>query len=247
VGAAKGQVVTLAYRCSAAIAEVLRARPDTELLPTRLAQACVAAVPVDGAGISITHDVRLPLGASDATAASAEQLQSTLGEGPCLDASRTNRPSVADWATMAQRWPTFHTELLAQTPFRSIISLPLRGPDHCRFGAIDLYSTHPTATPRAALAELVEHLAAPISSLLLHAPAGPVDDRISIPLWLFSEPAASRMRVWTAIGVVQASSALDAPTILAVLRGYAYSHATTLDDVAQMITTKQLAPDRVIG
>src|SRR6185437_11302048 len=58
-----------------------------ELLPVRLAQACVAVLPVSGAGISLLYDdFRVPLGASDDAASCAEQLQFTTGEGPCLQA-----------------------------------------------------------------------------------------------------------------------------------------------------------------
>jgi hypothetical protein len=42
---------------------------------------------------------------------------------------------------MALRWPIFHNELLRQTPYRTIISLPLQSPQRERFGALDLYST----------------------------------------------------------------------------------------------------------
>ena len=68
----------------------------TEMLPMLLAQACVKVLlPVTGAGVSITEDgLRVPLGASDATAAQAESLQTTLGEGPCLEATATSEPLV---------------------------------------------------------------------------------------------------------------------------------------------------------
>ena len=99
----------------------------TEMLPMLLAQACVKVLHVTGAGVSITEEgLRLPLGASDAMAAHAEALQTTLGEGPCLDATATSEPLVADEASMAARWPMFHRELLTQTPFRSVASIPLK-------------------------------------------------------------------------------------------------------------------------
>jgi hypothetical protein len=58
-----------------------------ELLPVRLARAAVRVLPgVAGAGISVLADpgMRVPLGASDEDAATAERLQFTVGEGPCL-------------------------------------------------------------------------------------------------------------------------------------------------------------------
>ena len=79
----------------------------SEMLPMLLAQACVEVLRVTGAGVSITEaGLRVPLGASDAMAARAEALQTTLGEGPCLDATATAEPLVTDETSMAQRWPT---------------------------------------------------------------------------------------------------------------------------------------------
>ena len=111
-----------------------------EVLPMLLAQACVEVLRVTGAGVSITDGVRVPLGANDTTAAQAEALQSTLGEGPCLDATATSEPLVVGETSMAARWPMFYHELLAQTPFRSVASIPLKSSQLRRFGALDLYT-----------------------------------------------------------------------------------------------------------
>jgi len=100
------------------------ARADGDKLrPTVLAQACVAVLPVAGAGLSVIHRLRVPLGPSDDQA--AERLQSTLGEGPCLAAVEQAGPVMGDSATIARRWPTFDVELQERTPFRFLVSLPL--------------------------------------------------------------------------------------------------------------------------
>jgi hypothetical protein len=59
---------------------------EPELLPVQLARAGVTSLGVDGMGLSV-HDAAghsTPLGASDATAATAERLQFTAGSGPCM-------------------------------------------------------------------------------------------------------------------------------------------------------------------
>jgi hypothetical protein len=71
-------------------------QPDAatvELLPDRLTlvavavAVAVAVLGVDDVGIAIINtQVRVPLGASSAPPALAEQLQFTVGEGPCLAA-----------------------------------------------------------------------------------------------------------------------------------------------------------------
>ncbi|HSU35277.1 MAG TPA: hypothetical protein VLJ88_06430, partial [Propionibacteriaceae bacterium] len=75
-----------------------------DVLPMVLAQACVTVLSVSGAGVSLTDGrLRVPLGASDAVSARAEALQTTLGEGPCLEATATSDPIIADEASMAAR------------------------------------------------------------------------------------------------------------------------------------------------
>src|SRR4051812_40935375 len=84
--------------------------PGPELLPTRLMKAAAAILPVAAAGMSIfaTSGHRVPLGASDDTAALAERLQFTTGEGPCLSVHATDQATWATSEQMAARWPTFY-------------------------------------------------------------------------------------------------------------------------------------------
>lgn len=91
------------------------AGPD--LLPVRLARACVGVLGVDGAGLSVVSGAfRVPLGASDDVAALAERLQFTQGEGPCLDAAVHGRLVVAAEPELQRRWPMFPQELLTAPP-----------------------------------------------------------------------------------------------------------------------------------
>src|SRR3954462_2254211 len=78
-----------------------------ELLAVRLTRACVAALPVDGAGLTIhdTGGVRTPIGASDPVAAHAERLQFTHGVGPCLRAHDDGVAIAFDPALLARSWP----------------------------------------------------------------------------------------------------------------------------------------------
>jgi hypothetical protein len=97
-----------------------------DLLPMVFVQAAVAVLPVAGAGLSMTDRLRIPLAASDDQAVTAERLQTTIGEGPCLAAVTMGRPLVAGLATMATNWPTFHERFVAETPYQSVASIPLQ-------------------------------------------------------------------------------------------------------------------------
>lgn len=61
-----------------------------------------------------------------------------------------------------------------------------------------------------------------------------------LPAWLDSEPAQIRLRVWTAIGMVNVALLLTTAQALDRLRGYAYSHNSTIDAVADSLTTGRL-------
>ena len=102
------------------------------LLPVRLAKACPAALPVAGAGLSaFTHDgFRIPLGASDDTALTAERFQFTVGQGPCIEAHASARPVLAPDAVLGFRWPLFHQQLVSLRS-RCQSSSPVSVPSTC--------------------------------------------------------------------------------------------------------------------
>jgi hypothetical protein len=99
----------------------------SELVPVRLAKACVRVLPITGAGISIftAATLRIPVGASDDVAAAAERLQFSTAQGPCFDAQRTGGLTVATEPVIARRWPVFHDRLISQTPVRGVVAAPL--------------------------------------------------------------------------------------------------------------------------
>ena len=203
-------------------------------------------LPVDGAGLSLTDHLRIPLAASDQNAAAGERLQTTLGEGPCLTATESNDYLVADAATIATRWPTFSQAFLTETPYRSVASLPLRAVDGARVGALDLYSVD----PRPLSYDLIENIdlavATPIASMLFREPIADDPHRFSVPSWLATEAAKDRMNVWVAIGMLMATLKLSNDDALAVLRGYAFSHERTLDEIARQLTERRLEPDQLL-
>ena len=218
------------------------------LLPTALAVACVEVLGVAGAGLSLVNAVRLPLAASSPEVSDAERLQTTLGEGPCLSAVATAEPLAAGEASMAARWPLYHHKLTHQTSFRSVVSLPLAPPGKRSFAALDLYSTG--ADPDRSLIEdpFRYDLADVITRFLAPAPL--------VHVWWTSEPVAAwlvagsvedRMNVWTAVGMIMAKTTMDQAGGLAVLRGHAFSHESTIDKTAQLVTTGQLPVDQIIG
>jgi len=214
-----------------------------ELAPMVLCQACVAVLPVAGAGISLTDGLRVPLGASDEAVARAERLQTTLGEGPCLAATSTEEPVSADLARIAASWPLFHEGLMAQTPFRSVVSLPLRSRRRLRFGALDLYLTTPFVPSALSGGLFRQQISDPIGIVLFEAPRSVSLYGVPLWPWLDGPAARSRMQVWVAIGIVMEYARVSNGEALSVLRGYAFSHEGNLDDTADQVMSGTLKPE----
>lgn len=221
---------------------------DRELLPTALTVACVEVLGVAGAGLSLVDTVRLPLAASGEEVRRAERLQTTLGEGPCLSAAATGRPLVAGKASMAARWPVYHHELTRQTPFRSVASMPLALPGERPFAALDLYSTGADPDPSLTEDPFRHDLADVITRFLTAAPLAHVSwTSEPVAAWLVAGSVEDRMNVWTAVGMMMADTEMDQADGLAVLRGYAFSHDFTIDETAQLLTTRQLPISHLVG
>lgn len=203
-----------------------------ELLPDRLARACAAVLPVDGAGLSmmLLPDRRVPLGSSDATAATAERLQFAVGDGPCAAAYREHRLVVAMDEDLAARWPVYASQLVTRTPYRMALAVPVGGP---LTGSVvlDLYRFRP-GRPAAGVLEAVGEVADACASVLSTAMADDTDLVLGLPSALRSPPVADRRQVWQAIGVVIGQLGVDASAALAVLRGLAFGQDTDLETVA---------------
>ncbi|MCQ4122568.1 GAF and ANTAR domain-containing protein [Rhodococcus tibetensis] len=112
-----------------------------------LCEDCLDTVGVDGSAVAVfagdtTRDL---VYATDSTAERIDELQFTLGEGPCLAAYRSHRPEihsdVADPAVSTQ-WPVFVPELIA-LGVRGIYALPLGPWNGGSVGVLELYCAEP--------------------------------------------------------------------------------------------------------
>jgi hypothetical protein len=239
----------LAERYRAAVsAAVTEAQDDGTLLPTLLSQACVEVLPVQGAGITATDELRVPLGASDPVAALAERLQTTAGDGPCLEAVQTPLPVTAGSDAIRHRWPVFAADFLARTPYRSVAALPLIPPGSTRrIGALDLYRTALEPMDPALLFAVATAVADPVAALLTAAPIREDAAGLPMPVWLDSDRVHARMDVWAAVGMVAAAASLPTADALALLRAHAFAGGRTLDDAAARLLAGQLDVDDVVA
>jgi hypothetical protein len=207
---------------------------DEGLTPAVLSRAVTDLLPVDAGGISTLLGVlRLPLGASNEAAQTAEVLQTSLGEGPCLAAAVARTTCVADLAELMTRWPVYGEELTRRTPFRSVAAIPLSTPDGEVFAALDLFAEDAHLSQRLDLDAVTQHIAAPTSALLslCLADVRGVDLAEDMPDW-YRVATAGRHHVWVATGMLIGRRQQSTHDALSVLRAHAYALGQTLDQLA---------------
>ena len=220
-------------------------RHDGDVLgpAVRVCQACVALLPVDGAAISVMADTqnRQSLYASDAVAERLEDVQFSLGEGPCFEAFGTGQPVLApDLAhDAAPAWPVFAAQV-DTAEVGAIFAFPLRrGAAHV--GAIDLYRRTAGWLSDAEVATALR--IADIATSALLASAAGADGEID-EVWL-TALTRNRAVVHQATGVVIAEFGIGPEQALARLRGYAFTTGRLLDDVAVDLVAGRLHPREI--
>jgi hypothetical protein len=212
-------------------------------LPIRLARACVQVLPVTGAGLSLFSGptMRIPIGSSDDTAATAERLQFTTAEGPCFTANHTGRTVTAPIAEIAQRWPWFHAQLVTRSGIRGIVSTPLPG-RLSGIAVLDLYVNQP-GDLGGIDQDQVQAVAGYIARCLIAEPMFPTFG--NGPPWdgalgLDNAPYGARGNVLLSMGMLNVALGLSMDDALAALRAYAFAHDRTLDATASDIVHRTL-------
>lgn len=212
--------------------------PSTEKLAYRLVHACVDALPIDGAAIVWMTETGpgKAFAASDAPVMALEELQFTLGEGPCISSLESGRMVLRpDLATSgAESWPAFTSGAL-DAGARAVFAFPLHI-GTTRIGVLDLYRAQPGVLDNVdLLAALMFTDAATEILLQLQAEAGDGEIPDSLTRML-----AERDHVHQAMGMVSVQLSVDLSTALAALRARAFALGQTLDDVADQVITREI-------
>lgn len=212
-----------------------------ELLPARIARACVDALPVDGAGLSLhAGALRVPIGASGSVAAHAERMQFTFGDGPCLRAHDDGRAISFEPRDIERNWPGLFAALMADSPYRGVLSLPLPEPLGPTV-VLDLWVHETSALPQLDHRDVdavVDRVTGELARSLREGPR--VTEAGST--WLESEDALRRASTWQAVGLLGMALILDTPDALEVLRASAVTSGRSVDDVARDLLTGALEP-----
>jgi GAF domain-containing protein len=198
---------------------------------------------IDAAAISLVFDGAASgtLGSSGESARTYDELQFTLGEGPCLDSVALRSPVlVADLADPDNnRWPIYGPAMLSHR-IRGVFAMPvLVAGEH--IGALDFFRAQPGQLESDHLAGAIvaaELAGVPMLDLMnddLHAAVNDPESNAWAELH-----DLSRAEVSQATGMLVAQLGVDPAEALVRLRAHAYATGRSSTDVARDILERRL-------
>ncbi|MDQ1689409.1 MAG: hypothetical protein QOK42_2384 [Frankiaceae bacterium] len=206
--------------------------------PGRICELCIPMLAVTGAGISMLtpEGNGVVVCATDDVASAIEDLQFSLGVGPCVDAVQRGAPVLIPDLddprdVSVERWPAF-MEAAARTGVQALFAFPLRV-GAVTVGALDLYRDRPGELDAQQLGGAL--FAADAAALaLVHLDTG-------LPVESPSTGYASyHLQVHQATGMVQVQLAVGAQEALVRLRARAFALGRTLEGLADDIVQRRI-------
>ncbi len=197
---------------------------------------CIDDVDVDGGGVTVITDEGYfgTVWTSDPLASRIDDLQFTLGMGPCLEAASTGRPVFVDdlsrGGDQPERWPGFNAEALA-AGVHAVFGLPL-GVGTTRLGSINLYRRAPGALSKRHVLRAQE-AAQETSDVLLRLSAsegGPDED---------ADGAAYHWMVHQAAGMMTQQLGITIEEALLHLRATAFAESVSVDKLAADVVSRR--------
>jgi GAF domain/ANTAR domain len=207
----------------------------------RLCRAAARALPATGVGVSLLDPDGFAgvVASSDAISAVIEEMQFTLGEGPCHDAHATRRPVlVPDLEAGHDRWPLY-VQAVSDHEIHAVFAFPLQV-GAARLGALDVYQREagPLVDPGLAQALTFAEVA---TSFLIDGQAGLEGDQVDPGL---EEALQHGYQLHQAQGMVMVMLDVNAAEALVRLRAYAYANERRLSDVVEDIVARRLRLDK---
>lgn len=206
-----------------------------------LCLAAARALPASGVGLSLmTEDgASSPAASSDVTTELVEELQLTLGEGPCIDAWTTRRPVLSPDLTDGAlvRWPAYAPAAYSRG-VRSVFAFPLQV-GAARIGVMDVYRVSTGSLSESSLGQALT-FADVATSTLLDDQAEARDGATAGP----GDVVELRSELYQAQGMVMIQLGVTLEEAIVRLRAHAYVHDRRLGDVARDVVGRRIVLDR---
>lgn len=209
----------------------------------RLCAVCADVTEMTGAGIMLLRAGRPQASVCTTNGVSAriEELQYTLGEGPCVDAHRDGRPVVepdlADPTVV--RWSEFSRSAV-QAGARAVFGFPV-GVGGARLGALNLYRDRPGPLTDDQHADAVA-VAGVAARAIIAMQAGAAPGALGADL---EAGADFRFIVHQAGGMASVQLGVPVADALVQLRAHAFGSNRSVVDVAGDVIERRLRFDRV--
>ncbi len=210
-----------------------------------VADACAVAVStahVSGAGLTVMtrSDSGRVVCVTDDVSARVEELQVTLGEGPCVDAYASRAPVLTPDLRGQQalrRWPAF-APAAKDVGAAAVYAFPLQM-GAVRLGVMDLYHREPRSLASDELRDALV-LADTATMLLLGGESGHDDFLGDASAGLLSEREGYRAEIDQATGMVSVQIGVNVDVAFLRLRAYAYAEDRSLTDVCRDVVARRL-------
>ncbi|MGW6276998.1 GAF and ANTAR domain-containing protein [Kribbella sp. NPDC055071] len=203
----------------------------------RLCASAAKSVPVTGAGVALMTPTGHggTLAATDGPAAVMENLQQTLGEGPCLNAFHDRRPVLEhDLAQAAARWPGF-APAATESGIAAIFAFPLQV-GAIRLGVLDLYRDTPGPLDNLQLGEALDYAAA-ATTVLLDLQYDAVPGGLHPQL---ADAADNHRAIHQATGIITVQASVGMNEALLLLRARAYADDRSLLELAEDVVARRV-------
>ncbi len=213
------------------------AREAAKSPEARLCSACVDVLDVTGAGITIMGGGHAgPVCVSNPRMAALEDLQYTIGEGPCQDAFRSNSFVHAPRLDLSAsaRWPSF-VDLAQETGVGAVFAYPLSAKG-AKIGVLTLYQDDEgdlSAVQHTDSIAMVEVLTETVLSLQDGAPTGTLAADLD-------DAVAYRAEIHQASGMVSVQLQVPVAEALVRIRAHAFADGRPLGAVAADIVARRL-------
>jgi hypothetical protein len=204
----------------------------------RVCGAAVELLSLSGAGLSlmVEGELRGTAGVSEPGIAAVQELQLTLGEGPCVDAWRRMEPVLeADLADPEHaRWPAF-ARAGVDAGVLAVFALPLQL-GAVGLGVLALYRDRPGSLGDEELA-LGLVLADVATQTILGLQAGAPPEQLH---GLLADEPAHWAEIHQATGMVSAQLGASLDEAFVRLRSFAFANDRTLREVAADVVARRL-------
>ena len=228
----------MADRLGAVLAAMASVDGDAETVVDRLCVAATRLLSLGGAGLSLMVDgvLRGTAGATGAGIEVIQELQLSLGQGPCVDAWVLREPvAESDLADPVRvRWPVF-AQAAVEAGVRAVFAFPLRL-GAIRIGVLALYRDRPGGLSAEefgdglVLADVAVHM-------VLGLQAGAEADGLHE---LLADQPAYWPEVHQATGMISAQLGVSLDEAFVRMRAVSFSESRRLRDVAGDVVARRL-------